>query len=825
VKKPSLPFKAKRFSPPLLWLLFHAGPLLALGISVLAGFPLSIQGSLFSLLPQSSSAAAPGDKVLASRTSRNFIILTGSGDFSGAREGAVLMYEGLAPDSSGFFETLSLYMDADAIKEFTDYLYRYRYVLLDRETRELLESGGAGGLASDALASAYGAFSLTGMENLEGDPFFLSRRSLLYFLSVALEGGGGLSPREDVPAIQRDGTWYVLIQGTMSGRGASVANSRAGAGEIYALGKRIEESIPGLKFYYSGVPFHSYESSTNARKEISLISTAALIIITILFLYVFRSVLPVLSSVLAIAASILLGLTLSLLCFREIHILSFVFGTTLIGICADYSIHFFVHWKGNIFLKDSGAVGRAIFPSVTMSFLSSELCFAALFFAPFPILKQFAVFSGAGLLSSYLTVTCLYPLLKLPAPEKRRFPLPAFPGYLPSSQEARLRAVCRKSGISALLRPGLFLVMAVLALAVVFFRRDRVRVENNISGLYTMTAALRESEVLSAAVMNRGTAPWYFIVAGDNPEELLEHEEALTERLDAEKAAGNMGSYMAVSAFVPSLKTQERNYNASRVLLPLAEAQFTALGFPALQAERFLREFESLAGRYSAVEKLPAYIGNMLSNLWIGEEGGRYYSCVLPVNAKDEECFRAIAEDLDSVFFMNKAADIGKELDRLTRTMIALLLVAYACIVITVFFRYRHVDALCISAVPFVLALTVLAVLAAADTALGFFPMVGLILVFGLGLDYMFYSVDWKGDAAPELRSAALHDGAGKQLAKGAIVLSYVTTALSFGALVLSSFAPVHVFGLTVFAGVSSAFISAMLIGGGFSSGNQRTRG
>jgi predicted exporter len=189
---------------------------------------------------------------------------------------------------------------------------------------------------------------------------------------------------------------------------------------------------------------------------------------------------------------------------------------------------------------------------------------------------------------------------------------------------------------------------------------------------------------------------------------------------------------------------------------------------------------------------------------------------VLLVNAKDRDRFQAMAEGMDFVFFMNKAEDIGKELDRLTRTMLILLFAAYICIVLMVIFRYRRLIALRIAAVPLIMVLTVLAALAISDTALGFFPMVGLILVFGLGLDYMFYSTD-DGDAAG--------DKAGNRLTGFAIVLSYVTTALSFGALVLSTFVPVHVFGLTVFAGLSSAFISAMLISRRVSSENQRNTG
>jgi predicted exporter len=93
--------------------------------------------------------------------------------------------------------------------------------------------------------------------------------------------------------------------------------------------------------------------------------------------------------------------------------------------------------------------------------------------------------------------------------------------------------------------------------------------------------------------------------------------------------------------------------------------------------------------------------------------------------------------------------------------------------------------------------------LACLDIPLGFFPVVGLILVFGLGLDYMFYITENETRGRPSFLTIA------------AIFLSFATTALSFGALALSSFVPVRIFGLTVFTGLTAAWAAAMLLSNG----------
>jgi predicted exporter len=174
-----------------------------------------------------------------------------------------------------------------------------------------------------------------------------------------------------------------------------------------------------------------------------------------------------------------------------------------------------------------------------------------------------------------------------------------------------------------------------------------------------------------------------------------------------------------------------------------------------------------------------------------------------------------MAENFEGVYFVNKAKDIGTELDRLTGTMLLLFLGAYILIAILVWILYPKTKAARICIIPIFLVLAAVTVLSCLDIALSFFPVVGLVLVFGLGLDYVFYiTEDETREGKPQTEgsipsSPAAVPGA---LTMAAIFLSFATTALSFGALALSSFVPVHIFGIAVFSGLSAAFIAVVLI-------------
>jgi predicted exporter len=798
MKKPffQLNDTGKRDSPvPLvLWLFFHLIIVLALGLSMITAGPVRINTGLFDILPDSHSlrSVAEAEKALSSRNARGVYILAGSEDFAAAKEAAASLYDQFA--GTGVFETLSLYVDEALLSEFAAYLTDYRYVLLDRETRELLEKGGAEELAMDALAAAYGTFTFSGLDALDRDPFFLADRSMKRFLGSGLLSGSAMSPREDVLAASYEGVWYVMIRGTLPPEGVAVTNADSGVEKIYVACGEITARESGVRFVFSGVPFHSYESSSGAQREISLISTITIIIIIIMFLVVFRSVLPVLASVSAVLVSLLIATAAVLLFFREIHILTFVFGTTLIGIGVDYSIHYFMNWRSNPLLPDGQAIRSHIFRGITMSFLSSEICFVALFLAPFIILKQFAVFLFTGLLSSWLTAMVIYPRFSLPPAEKRRFPVPLLRVGKAAGLSLPVRRILKRAALAA---------MAVVPLILIIVNRDTVRIENNIAGLYTMSPALRESERTAAQVLDHGSAGWYFIVSGNSAGETLEHEEALCARLDEEIGRGNLRSYMAASLFVPSPVAQKRSYEAAKALLPLADFQFAGLGFPPETARAFQEDFAALAENFVLPgEGLPPNLRDILSNLWIGEVDGRWYSCVLPLHTQNEEVFRSLAEESDSVYFVNKVKDIGNELDALTRVILILSAVAYVIVsvIVTIFYSWR--EALGICTVPCLLILAALAVLACAGIPLSFFPVVGLILIFGLGLDYIFYVSE----------SRRITDSPLSRTAVPAIALSFATTALSFGALSLSGFTPVRLFGLTVFTGLTAAFIASLLM-------------
>ncbi len=782
---------------PKVWLFVHLSIPALLGLSVFFAGPVGINTLLMDMLPQSGQAreAALADKILGEKNGREAVILAAANSFESAKKGASFLYEEF--EQSPLVENISFFFDSSIIADFAEYFNKHRFVIADEETLGLLETGRAEEIAYNALVSAYGAFNFIPLDNIEKDPFLLAERRIQTFLSSSVGAGGNLSLKDDVLSACIDGTWYVMLRMTLAPQAVSISGGKNAVKEIYSAAAAITEASKESAFYFSGVPFHSYESSSSAQREISIISTIAMILTLFIFLYIFRSPLPVIFSISAVTVSLGMATAACLLIFREVHVLTFVFGTTLIGMCADYSIHFFIKWKGNSLFKNGYEVRSSISKSITVCFISTQICFFVFLLAPFPLLKQFAVFSMTGLLSSFLTTLCIYPRLKMPQDSKRR--LDFFSG--------KLFLMMKKISFKPAVKYSLTAVLAVFGLAVVFFHPQKIRIKNDISSLYTPSASMLESEKRAAIVLDRGASSfWYFIVSGASIEETLQNEERLMLRLKEETAKDNrgfseaQGSFMGTSVFVPSIKKQEETYEAMKALLPLAGEQYENLGFPLNYTQLFYDEFAD-GKTFCLPENAPAGMG--ISNLWIGKAGDNYYSAVIPFQAGDEKTFRAIADDFDFVHFINKAQDISRDLDTLTKTIIIFFLAAYLIVSVLVFILYPWRDGLKICAIPFFLILYVLTALTLKQIPLGFFSIAGLITVFGLGLDFIIYMTGQKHGNINETNLTTL-----------AVTMSFLTSFLSFGALAFSNFVPVHIFGLTVSAGLSAAFVSALLLGG-----------
>ena len=707
---------------------------------------IKLDTSFFSIFPEYSSLSEV-EKKISQNTSSSVFIFAESTDFDSAKRGAGAFYD--AFKDSDVFRSLTLYQDSDSFEEVRTFLFEHRYQLIDDETLALLEAGKTDAVAKGALSQVYSPFSFADLSHLDKDPFLLTEKNMKKYAS---QGAGNMFMKEGCLAAEADGKWYVMIRGAVTDSALSFSKKN-GIRKVYEQIKILEQENPEIAYICSGVPFHSYESSSRAMREISWITGVSLALVALIIFIAFRSLFPMLISLANITVSLMFGLSVALIFFGKINALALVFGTTLIGVSIDYSIHWFVNRE-------------KIFRSLTVNCISTEVSWCLLMLAPFPLLRQIALFSAAGLLCSYLVVRLIYPASTGSPAVARDGAGQGHGGHL-----------ARVAGI---------LIIAICLIAPVV---SGIRIKNNIRGMYTMSDQLLEWEKKASTVLSLGSGGEYFIVAGRGPQELLGREEQLTAALEKEKKAGTLGGYTAITSYIPSMAHQARSYQAASLLLQRSQVQLKALGFGSAAAAQFELDYRNSAGKVVSLNTVPSFVQESISTLYLGKVGDSYYSVVFPLQVKNSDVLKSLA-DGSHVFFMSKIKDIECELDHLTKIALCFILTSYLLVFPLLFVVYRK-KALRIVLVPVAVILGSLAFVSSTG-GVDLFACSGIVLVFGLGLDYLVYGLEKKSGKAT--------------------LLSFITTELSFGALALSSFVPAHVFGLTVCVGLASAYLLSCLI-------------
>lgn len=869
-----------------IWLGYHLLILLSfVAVFFANGRKITIDSDLFNMMPKPAmkKALSAADEKLTQMSGQNMFILASNEDFSKAKDAASELYEKMI--LSDKFENVSLYQDMQAMNETIDFVEKNRTNLLGENDILLLENGGAEQFAENALSKIYGTFTISNLSNLEKDPFLLSESALENYLAKLSASGTSMSLKDGVLAsfVKPEGIdgienprWYVMIRSSLSKKGSVLASHENGVEFLNQVTNEIENESgnEGTHFVFSGTPFHSYKASSNASKEISVISTVSILIVVVILLFVFRSPLPILCSVASILVSVLAAFMATISVFGKMHVLTLVFGTSLIGSCIDYSLHFFINWKANLALKSGAEIRTFLFKGLSLSLLSTVLCYFVLLFAPFNLLRQMSVFSSAGILSTFLTAVCIYPMMKIPDEKRTIF---GFGRYCPNvfrepqqpsgnvttqndlsnekkkhltfsdsfRQSASKRIIGRcgiaamfvfcvatllitgiaenkaKTGVvSTMLNPRVSTTLnPSVSTANVFGGNSKkknplikfFRIENNIGRLYKMEGKEFQNEKEASQVLRYSPSAW-FIVSGESVQKTLENEEKVTRALEKINDGKEKSGYVCTSLFVPSVASQKKSRAAAEKLLPLTKQQFLLLGYAETEAETLSRNLEDNFHKTSddfieIGKNVPDFIEESVKSAWIGEIDGKYYSVVLPVSVTDYDAYKSIADD-ENIFMISKVREINEDLDRLSCTIIAFFVIVYVVIFVVLKFFYSWKESLKIISVPILIVMSISAVFALLKIRLEFFSITGMILVFGLGLDYIIYMVE--DERRNNNRKAENIANAKNRLESFAVLLSFVTTAVSFGALALSKFVPVQMIGLSIFVGLTAAFVSTV---------------
>ncbi len=213
------------------------------------------------------------------------------------------------------------------------------------------------------------------------DPFCLKER----FLASLASDRVAIQTFTLPPAVVGDIDRLIDVVDDLRGRIAA-ANAASAGGSEFVLSM-------------TGVPVHTAITAGECRRQIGYLTWFSLAFIALLSVFVFRSVkwIPLLA--LSLAVSCLAGAAALFLCFDSVHLMTLVFGTTVLGLVIDYSFHWLLSPK-----RDS-----ALRRNLVVSWLTTEISLLPLILSTLPVLRQTAVFLAVALAAALAFVLLAYP--------------------------------------------------------------------------------------------------------------------------------------------------------------------------------------------------------------------------------------------------------------------------------------------------------------------------------------------------------------------------------------------------------------------------------
>ncbi|ATO18619.1 acyl-sn-glycerol-3-phosphate acyltransferase [Acinetobacter sp. LoGeW2-3] len=744
-----------------LWLVILSVIAVALGTAWLRQ-DIRIQTNIFALLPEAHQDAnlERAQQYVSEQLNDKVFVVLDAQDETSLNQATDLLRKQV--DQSQLFQPVQAQMDQ---QKFAQILYQHRAGLLSAQDRELLQQQDYQSLTEQSMLQLMSPGMPLTAELLQQDPLLLFPR---YAMGLSgLQGNSDIQLEQGFATIHDDQGLSRLIVLQLNNNPYNIDYQE----QTSVFIQQANEQLKLLKIqpHWTGTLLFAQFGTTSAKEEISTIGVGSTLGILLLVWFGFRSIRPMLTEMIAVGTGCLVAFAATYALFGEIHLMTLVFGASLIGVCVDFSFYFMAMQSQHRHI-DGFVVLKPLLPSLFVGLMTTLLAYVVLSFTPFPGFKQIAVFSMVGLAGAWVTSILLLP--RLPA-------LNAEPAIrtLAFIGKARNWIQARKS-----LRYGLIAIILVVTGSSLFFLKSN----DDIRNLQSMDQQLKQEDQYVRERFMQQQGSEYFLVRGNTPAELEQREAALLSKLSSLQEQGKLESVQALGQWLVPTSVQQQNIQLlqqipQQDLMSYAEAmqlnvqdvlswQQQLANQPLLTAAEF-KEHPLAFLQMSPTERL-----------------------VMLQNVQDIQALKQLTSA--NVQLLRPVSQLSTLFKQHREHAQKLLVIALIILAIGLGALYGKKSILPLILPVSMALMTTFAIQAWLGVEINLFSIMGTFLIIGIGVDYaIFYR---HGHDHPQVVGMALF-------------LCMMSTFFGFGLLSFSQTYAIHCFGLTVLLGVIFAFIYATL--------------
>ena len=544
-----------------------------------------------------------------------------------------------------------------------------------------------------------------------------------------------------------------------------------------------------------GLGRFSVAAEQSMKADIQRITTLSVIALMLVCYCLFRSLRLVLLAMVPVASGMLFALVVCLLIFGQVHGLTVAFGASLIGVCVDYVVHFYVHHLMSPARGGPGETMRRVWPGLLLGAATTGLGFLVLGGSAFPGLQQVAVFASVGVLGALLTT---------------RWVLPYWIRASPRGASAReLASGVLGKGLERLRRQPAFAwgLVAVAAVGSVIGLVN-IRWQDDLSRLTAFEPELVVEDARVRARVAQFDQSRFVVAVGANEEHALRVNDALFLRLEQMEEEGALGGYQNAASLLRSKETQLQVHEVLRKanLRQRLGAVLSTEGFRPELFESFFEAVEQAPDEVITYAKLvESPVGALVRSqrVSLGDQVGFVTFLRDVTDAGHVE--RAVHSVPGATFIDQKQLMTSANEAYRTR-LVGLMWVGLLGVFVLLLFRYRNLRLSLSAFVPAVLAagLTV-GVLSVFGKPLNLLGLASLLMVLSIGVDYGVFLTESLVRAKGEQEKVQAETRATLL----SLVVAWASTVCGFGVLALSSHPALQIIGLVAAVGVTASLLLA----------------
>lgn len=659
---------------------------------------------------------------------------------------------------SGLFDQVIDRVDWDQWAERFQSLNPYKHQLLSIDDRQAMIGGDHEVVLMRAKERLYGLGGFDAQQ-LINDPLFTFERYLQQWQSL---NTFQLNSSDGSLSLTKGDRQYHFVFLTLSDSAFSPEVQQQVAAAVSGLN---HTSAPDLKWSAFGAVLYAEHAYQQAKGEISTVGVGSLIGILLLFLLVFRSLKPLLVSVLSMATGMMVALAVTLWVFGEVHLFALLFGATMTGVSIDYCFHYLIKAQNNR-AETGETVIKGIQLALVIGFLSSSLVYLGFIVTGYEVLSQVTVFSVVGLCSVLIQVLLFFPRWLSPSQSQ-----PPRPGLSVLAQKLANNPLAR-----SLQKGGVVAAICLLLGAATYFSHQP---NDDVRALQSLSPTLKAQEQHIRDTLDWPRDQAYLLLMDQDLEQLLIKEHQAVSKLRTVQA-----DLVGVSDLIPPEAHQKHNLSLSKetVNSEAAVLFFNDLGMPLPVVNSWQTGLHGLLENGSLGELLDARFMGKVQDQWalmvpLGQAGS---AMTWPDGAVIHQ-----AQDTSMLF----------QQFRVKSTQVLLLSVLLLWLVLA-WFKYGLWGAFQLVSVPVMAGMFSLLMTQWLGYHVSLFSVLALLLVFGMGIDYVVF----------------LHESKQPIKTVVALMLSATTTVLAFGLLMLSQVAVIQSFGFTVGLGILMVLLMAPLV-------------